>query len=171
MKPTFQYLSTIVIMACLCLTQLACGKTKALQNIREADELSAKLLIYGRNIARANNDSFDQKNIPASLHLATNKAADIYIKGVEVFLASIASAKQAVKNGGDPVKQMDLVEAAFNANVVNATTALIGAVATFPPGVAGQIAGWAGAIELALQAFRLLIADTRIQLQGVNANA
>jgi hypothetical protein len=79
-----------------------CNKAKALQTVRQADELSAKLLIYGRNIALANNESFQKGNIPAAVHLATNKAADAYLKGVDVFLAGYRHRKESDSGRSKP---------------------------------------------------------------------
>lgn len=160
----------IVLALGSALTTTGCNKEKALKSVRQADELAAKLLIYGRNIAKANNDSFEAGNIPATAHLTTNRVAEGYLKGVNIFLAGIATAKRAIEAGGDATNQLDILEAIFEREVVSAATALSSLVATLPPGLADRIGGWAAAIQLALFSFRALIADARTNLQEVPIN-
>jgi len=141
-----------------------CDKAKALTTVRQADELSAKLLIYGRNIALANNESFARGNIPAAVHLTTNKAVDTYLKGVDAFLAGIVAAKKAIAAGSNASGQVDILKALFDREVVAAALALVNSVTALPPGLAGQIGGWLAAIQLAISSFRVLFADAQISL-------
>jgi hypothetical protein len=143
-----------------------CNKAKALQTVRQADELSASLLIYGRNIALANNESFQRGNIPAAIHLTTNKAADVYLKGVDVFLAGIVTAKKAIAAGANPDGQINILQALFDREVVQAAVALTSMVTTLPPELAGRISGWIAAIQLAISSFRALFADVHTALNS-----
>ena len=166
-----KFFTSLLILASLTFGMTGCGKAKALATVRQADELAAKLLIYGRNIARANNESFRQGNIPANVHLATNMAVDGYLKGVDVFLAGIATAKKAIEAGENATGQIDILQALFDREVVNAAAALASLVTTLPPGLADTIGGWTAAIQLAISSFRGLFADARRSLQEVNAHA
>jgi hypothetical protein len=143
-----------------------CNKAKALQTVRQADELSAKLLIYGRNIALANNESFQKGNIPAAVHLATNKAADAYLKGVDVFLAGIVTAKKAIAAGASPDGQINILQALFDREVVQSAVALANIVTTLPPELANRIGGWVAAIQLGVSSFRALFADAHTALNS-----
>lgn len=165
-----KFFASILIIFAVVFNMTGCGKAKALATVRQADELSAKLLIYGRNIAKANNDSFQAGNIPASVHLATNKAADVYLKGVDVFLEAIKTAKKAIEAGEKPDGQIDILQAVFNQQVVAAATALANMVVTLPAGLADKIGGWVAAIDLAIISFRGLFASVRLELKEA-ANA
>lgn len=162
-----KFLASLLIIFSV-MFNMGCGKAKALATVRQADELSAKLLIYGRNIAKANNDSFAAGNIPASVHLATNKAADVYLKGVDVFLEAIKTAKKAIEAGEKPDGQIDILQAVFNQQVVAAAAALASMVTTLPAGLADKIGGWVAAIDLAIISFRGLFASVRMELQEAN---
>jgi hypothetical protein len=164
------FLTTLLIMASLVFGMTGCNKTKALTSVRKADELAAKLLIYGRNIAQANNESFRQGNIPEPVHKATNEAVKHYLDGVDVFIQAINSAKTTITNGGDAPSQLDILEEIFNQNVVGAGLAIANLVTTIPAALADKIGGWAAAIQLAITSFRALIAETRVALTEVTAS-
>lgn len=151
----------VLVIASFAFGMTGCNKEKALKTVRDSEELAAKLLIYGRNIARANNQSFDKGNIPANVHLATNTALDKYLKGVDAFIAGIETAKKAIAAGEKPDGQIDILQAVFDTQVVASATALIGMVATLPPELADKIGGWVAAIQLALSSFKALFADAR----------
>ena len=165
MKYLHRFVAVLVI-ASFALGVAGCNKDKALKTVRQADELAAKLLIYGRNIAKANNESFDKGNIPASVHLATNTAVDHYLKGLDVFIAGIATAKKAIEAGENSQGQIDILQAVFDAQVAAAATALVNIVTTLPPEVADKIQGWVAAIQLAILSFRALFAEVRINLKA-----
>lgn len=150
---------TVIILTFSLLT-FGCDKKKALKTVRDCDELAAKLLIYGRNIARANNDSFRAGNISAEVHLATNKAAEKYLQGLDVFLDGIAVAKRTIAQGGTP--NIDVLETIFNQHVVQFAMDLISKVVTLP----GAAQGWAAALSLALSSFRALFAGVKMEVSN-----
>lgn len=154
-----RFITALGLLACLIFSATGCNKAKALRTVRQADELSAKLLIYGRNIAKANNDSFAAGNIPAQVHLKTNDGAAVYLKGVDIFLAAVVTAKKAVAAGSNAAGQVNILKAVFEQEVVNAALALVSLVATLPPGLGDRIGGWAAAIQLAIASFRGLFAQ------------
>lgn len=156
-----KFFATLLILASMIFAMTGCNKEKALKTVRDGEELAGKMLIYGRNIAAANNESFRQGNISADLHLFTNRAADAYQKGLDIYVKGIAAAKKAISEGASASSQLDILERLFNAEVVQAALTLVDAVAKLPAGVADRIAGWAAAIQLALVSFKALIAETR----------
>lgn len=160
-----KFIASIFIIFAVVFNMTGCGKAKALATVRQADELSAKLLIYGRNIAKANNDSFAAGNSPSAVHLATNKAADVYLKGVDVFLEAIKTAKKAIAAGEKPDGQIDILKAVFDREVVAAALALTNLVTTLPAGLADKIGGWVAAIDLAIISFRGLFVSVRLELR------
>jgi hypothetical protein len=157
MKKLLTRLITGLLVISIGAVTFGCDKKKALATVRDADELAAKLLIYGRNIARANNDSFRAGNIPADVHLATNKAAEKYLQGLDIFLDAIATAKKVVAEGGTP--KIDVLEAVFNQHVIAFATELINRVVTIP-----DAQGWSAALSLAISSFRALFAGVRMEV-------
>lgn len=158
---------TQFILICIVFTSMlsvGCDKRKALATVRQADELAAKLVVYGRNIAKANNDSFEAKNISLALHHAVNEGADKYLTGVDKLLDGIKAAKAAVATGADPNGQVDILEAIFNTQVRDAGLALVASFVNIPQELRDKIGGWAAAIELAFITFRGLFADVRTSL-------
>lgn len=164
--------SLVVMFLVWTLLITGCDKTKALTTVRQADELSAKMLIYGRNIAKANNDSFEAGNLPgpagSALHLSTTIAVDKYLQGVDVFIKGIDAAKKAILTGAEPGGQVNLLKALFDREVVQAALAMVSMVTTLPPGLADRIGGWMAAVQLAILSFKGLFADAQMNLQGAN---
>jgi hypothetical protein len=144
-----------------------CGSQKT---IRKANELAAKLKIYGRNIAKANNEGFTAGDVSSDLHLTINKAIDRYLHGVAVYEAGIGAAKAAIENGSTPKSQLDLLQHIFDDNVVTAFTALADSLVTLPPDLAAKIQAWVAAIRLAINAFRALVLQANLDLKQTEVN-
>lgn len=157
-----QFIAIFVII--FSMLTMGCDKRKALATVRQADELAAKLLIYGRNIAKANNDSFAAGKISLAVHHGVNEAADKYLKGVDIFLEGIQTAKAAIAAGADSNGQIDILEVVFNQNVRDTGLAFISLFVNIPQELRDKIGVWATAIELAFTTFRGLFADIRISL-------
>jgi len=161
-------LTSLLLIASITFGMTGCNKTKTLATIRQADELSAKMLIYARNIAKANNDSFVAGNISSTVHLTTNQAVDTFLKGIDAYNQAVAAAKQAIANGADPPSRLQILEDVFSSQVVGAGLALARLAVNVPPALAEKIGGWAEAIQLALVAFEGLFAQLKTEV--VNAN-
>lgn len=164
MKNLFTRFVLVFVVVFSLLANVGCDKKKALTTVRQADEIAAQLLLYGRNIARANNDSFAARNISSEVHLRTNQGAELYLKGVDIFITAIDAAKAAIKAGANPNGQIDILQAVFNKDVVAAGLALADLIADVPPALKDKIGGWASAIRLAVTTFQILFAEIRKEL-------
>lgn len=154
----------ILFLVIFSLFSFGCDKRKALATIRQADELTAKLYLYGRNIAKANNDSFEAGNISRAVHHVTNEGVDKYLKGVDKFAEGIGAAKKAIAAGASANGQVDILEALFNQAVRQAGIDLVASFVNIPPALKEKLAGWGAAIELAITTFTGLFADARQSL-------
>lgn len=167
-----KFLTTLFLLVCMVLTNAACNKEKAMKTVRQAEELAAKMLVYGRNTAKANNDSFAAGNISPAVHLKTTEAISVYAKALDSFIAGIDGAKKAIAAGADANGQVDILKALFDQQVVQAAFKMIDAVTVLPPDVADKVGGWVAAIQLAISSFRGLFAELDRSLnQEVDANA
>lgn len=167
-----KFLTTLLLLACVVFTNTACNKEKAMKTVRQADELAAKMLVYGRNIAKANNDSFAAGNIAPAVHLKTNEAIHVYAKALDAFVVAIEGAKRAIAAGEKPSGQVDILKALFDQSVVQSAFAMISAMTVLPDGVQDKVSGWIAAVQLAIASFRGLFAELENNLnQEVNAHA
>lgn len=166
-------ITTFLLAMVVLLTTLTagCSKDKAMATIRDADNDAAKALIYIGQIAKANNDAFEARNIDKVVHQGVNLAAEKALNGTNAFIRAINAAKAAVLAGADPAGQVSLLKALFNAQVAGAVTGLLGQVTTLPPGLADKLAGWVAALQLVIDSITGLFAQADMMLREVNSNA
>jgi hypothetical protein len=146
----------------------SCTSDKALKTIREADNKLAQLLIYVRNIAKANNDAFAKGDIPSAVHKPLNDGAAAALKGLQAVAKAIADAKAAVKGGASASGQLDIIKTIFSTSAEKAVLDLIALATAVPAGLASQITGYTSLLQTGIAVFKAFFAEFE---QEVNNNA
>jgi len=142
-----------------CSLSFSCQSDKALSTVRKADDKLAELLIYVRNIAKANNDAFAKGDIPSAVHKPLNDGAATALRGLQAVAKAIADAKAAIKGGASATGQLDIIKTIFSTNAEKAVMDLIALATTVPAGLASQISSYTSLLQTGIAVFKAFFAE------------
>lgn len=151
---------TALIVAYSLLLGAACDRTKTLT---EVDKLSSQFRIYGRNIAKANNDAFEANKITRDLHGKMNTAAEVYFKALDLVDKGVNAARSAT---GEELKtKIDYLKRLMDVEVFGAFMDIVDVVAEVPPELRSQLEAYLAAIRLLFASVTSLFAQVATKPQ------
>jgi hypothetical protein len=156
-----KFLTSILLTFAIIFSSLSfsCQSTKAVATVRKADDKLAELLIYVRNIAKANNDAFAKGDIPSAVHKPLNDAAGKALLGLQAVAKAIADAKAAIKGGADANGQLSIIQTIFSTSAEKAVLDLISIATAVPSELAGQIGSYVSLLQTGISVFKAFFAE------------